>query len=545
MSFNIARVTEALARAHPDRPAIVTADRTLTTTDLMLRTRRLGSALARRGFGAHRERSELAGHESGQDHLAIYLHNGPEYIEAMLGAYKGRLAPLNVNYRYVADELRYLLDDSQARVIVFHDRFSETLAEVLPDLESVRLLVQVPDDSDAPLLPGAVRYEDLLAEGSEDPVELDWSPDDLYILYTGGTTGMPKGVLWRQHDIFIAAMGGRPFGQAEAHDSIESIVEAAANGGAAMMSVAPLMHGAAQWASFNAQTMGNHIVFPRTPDRLDPAAIWRAVAEHRVISLQIVGDAMGRPLLDELERGDHDTSGLFALVSGGAAMNESLKARFLDLVPHAVVLDAVGASETGAQMGHTSSRGDVATGTFTPGPETVVVDATLTRQLEPGSDETGWLAQRGHVPLGYLGDAEKTAATFPVIDGIRFAIPGDRANWLADGMIELLGRDSVTINSGGEKIFAEEVEQALAQHPAVYDVVVVGRPSERWGSEVVAVVQLADGADVAIEDLLEEASQRIARYKLPKAVIVRDEIRRSPAGKADYRWAREQAVEAG
>ena len=241
--------------------------------------------------------------------------------------------------------------------------------------------------------------------------------------------------------------------------------------------------------------------------------------------------------------GDYDLSGLLALVSGGAALSSSLKDRFLEIAPHAVVLDAVGSSETGAQMGHTSAKGSASTGTFDPGPDTTVVSADLGHQLEPGSDETGWLAQRGHVPLGYLGDAEKTAATFPVIDGIRFAVPGDRANWLANGVIELLGRDSVTINSGGEKIYAEEVEQALAHHPLVYDVIVVGRPSERWGSEVVAVVQLAEGAEVTDDELQTEAERHIARYKLPKSYVYRHTLQRSPAGKADYRWARAQATE--
>jgi acyl-CoA synthetase (AMP-forming)/AMP-acid ligase II len=251
---------------------------------------------------------------------------------------------------------------------------------------------------------------------------------------------------------------------------------------------------------------------------------------------------MGRPLIDELERGGHDASGLFVLTSGGASLNEALKARFLEQVPHAMVLDAVGSSETGAQMGHVSSKGSVSTGTFTPGAEATIVDASMTRVLGTDETETGWLAQRGHVPIGYLGDAAKTAATFPVIDGERFAVPGDRARWTADGSIELLGRDSVTVNSGGEKIFVEEVERAIAQHPAVYDVVVVGRPSERWGAEVVAVVQLADGQTASEEELLAEAATHVARYKLPKAFVFRDEIQRSPAGKADYRWAKEQAL---
>ena len=542
MSYNLAQVHEAVAAANPDRAAVITGQGPITYQELTDRSRRFAHALAGRGLGAHRERSELAGHESGQDHLAIYLHNGPEYIESMLGSFKARVAPFNVNYRYVAEELRYLLDNAGTRAVVYHDAFAPTLAEVLPELPDVAVLVQVPDASGHDLLPGAVRWADFLAEGSTDALDLTWSPDDLYILYTGGTTGMPKGVLWRQHDIFIGAMGGRPFGQKDPFPSLEAIVEASVAGGARMMSVAPLMHGAAQWSTFTAFTGGNTVVFTDDPTRLDPAQVWATVEREKVLTLQIVGDAMGRPLVDELERGDYDLSGLLAFVSGGAALGSTLKDRFLEVAPHAIVLDAVGSSETGAQMGHTSMKGATSTGTFDPGPETSVVSADLSHELAPGAEETGWLAQRGHVPLGYLGDAAKTAATFPVIDGVRFAVPGDRANWRADGVIELLGRDSVTINSGGEKIFAEEVEQALAHHPAVYDVIVVGRPSERWGAEVVAVVQLAEGASATDEELLAEAEQHIARYKLPKAFVYREQLQRSPAGKADYRWAKDQAV---
>jgi fatty-acyl-CoA synthase len=541
MAFNLAQVHEAVAAANPDRPALIWGDRRWTYQELTERTRRFANALLARGIGIHRERADLAGHESGQDHVALYLHNGNEYLEAMLGAFKGRSAPFNVNYRYVAEELRYLLDNAQAKVVVFHSTFAPILAEVLPELGSVELLVQVLDDSGNDLLPEAVEYEALLAEASPAAPDVELSPDDLYILYTGGTTGMPKGVLWRQHDIFISAMGGRPFGQPDAHPDLETVVEVSKNGGAAMMSAAPLMHGAAQWATFTAFTNGNTVVLPRETKRLIPSDVWQTVEEHRVLTLQIVGDAMARPLVDELDAHTYDLSGFLALVSGGAAMNSSLKDRFLEHVPHAVVLDAVGSSETGAQMGHTSMKGATATGTFQPGPETSVVAADLSSELSPGSPETGWLAQRGHVPLGYLGDAAKTAATFPVIDGTRFAVPGDRANWREDGIIELLGRDSVTINSGGEKIFAEEVEQAIAHHPSVYDVIVVGRPSEQWGSEVVAIVQLAEGATVTDEDLLEEAVKHVARYKLPKAFVYREALVRSPAGKADYRWAREQA----
>jgi acyl-CoA synthetase (AMP-forming)/AMP-acid ligase II len=537
-SFNLSQVFEAVAEANPDRQALVTAPRTLTYRELSDESRRFAHALAGRGLGCRVERSQLAGHESGQDHLAIYLYNGPEFLVGMLGAYGARVAPFNVNYRYVAEELRYILANSGAKAILVHDAFAPTLAEVLDGDE---LIVQVPDDSGNGLLPGAVRYDDFLAEGSTDPLP-ERSPDDLYILYTGGTTGMPKGVLWRQHDIFVAAMGGRPIGQAEAHASLESVVETSRVGGRRLLVLPPLMHGAAQWSVFTTLTGGSTAYFAADPVHLDPPAVWRMVEEEQILALQVVGDAMGRPLVEELERGGYDLSGLFALTSGGAALHASLKDRFLELVPHAVVIDGVGSSESGAQMFHTSSRGAAATGTFSPGPETAVVSEDLGRVLEPGHEGTGWLAQFGHVPLGYLGDEAKTAATFPVIGGVRFSIPGDRAILRADGIIELLGRDSVTINSGGEKIFVEEVERAIANHPAVYDVIVVGRPSERWGAEAVAVVQLAEGATVTDDELLAEAGKHVARYKLPKAIVRRAEIQRSPAGKADYRWAKEQAV---
>ncbi|MCU1452542.1 MAG: fatty-acid-CoA ligase [Acidimicrobiales bacterium] len=542
MDFNLAEVHEAVAAANPDRECIVWRDRRLTYGEVTVRTRRLANALRARGLGVHRERGELAGHESGQDHVALYLFNGNEYLESMLGAYKARVAPLNVNYRYVAEELQYLLRNSRSRGIVYHATFAPTLAAVLPQLPDLEVLVQVADDSGHELLAGAVDYEAFLAGASPERPDVAWSPDDLYILYTGGTTGMPKGVLWRQHDIFVAAMGGRPLGQGDTFADLDAVVAASRGGGGRMMTAAPLMHGAAQWGTFTAFTGGNTVVLPANSQRLDPVDVLSTIAAEGVMILQIVGDAFARPILDELERGSYDLASLFLIVSGGAALNTTLKDRFLECLPNAVVLDAVGSSETGAQMGHTSTKGATATGEFTPGPGTVVVSEDLTRVLEPGDPAVGWLAQQGHVPLGYLDDPDKTARTFPVIAGTRYSVPGDRATWRTDGIIDLLGRDSVTINSGGEKIFAEEVEQAIAHHRDVYDVVVVGRPSEQWGAEVVALVQLADGATVTDQQLLDQAATHIARYKLPKQIVRLDQLVRSPAGKADYRWAKDQAL---
>ena len=537
--FNIGAVHERVSAAIPGRDALVWAGRRWTYADMTDRSRRLATYLHQAGLGCHTERASLAGHESGQDHLGLYLYNGNEYLEGMLGAFKSRMASFNVNYRYVEEELRYLFGDAQATAVVYHECFAPTLAAVLPELPSIRVLLQVADGSGHDLLPGAVDYEEALASVSPAVPPVAVSPDDLYLLYTGGTTGMPKGVAWRQHDIFMAAMGGRAIGSWEVVSSYDEIAERAeARKGLKMMVLPPLMHGAAQWAGFMGLTGGATLVFPDHVRRLDPADVWATVERERVNSITVVGDAIARPLIEELERGGYDVSSLFAFGNGGAPLNPALKQRLLDCAPSVIVSDSVGSSETGAQMSHQSTAGSVSTGRFSAGPGTVVVSEDLSGLLAPGHEGIGWLAQAGWVPLGYLNDEAKTARTFPVIEGVRYAVPGDRARWLEDGTIELLGRDAVTINSGGEKIFAEEVEQAIAGHPAVQDVVVVGRPSERWGQEVVALVTLAGPATP--EELNAHASAFIARYKLPKEYRFLPAIQRSPSGKADYRWAKAQ-----
>ena len=541
--FNLAQVFGAVAAANPDRDCIVFGDRRFTFAQTAERARRFARALHGWGLGAHRERAELAPHESGQSHLGLYLANCNEFLEAMLGAYGARVAPFNVNYRYVADELVYLLGNAGADAVVYHARFAPTLAEALERMPGPVRLIHVDDGSGNDPLPGAVRYEDLLASVSDEPLDLTPSPDDLYVLYTGGTTGMPKAVLWRQHDIYVNAMGGRTLGTGEVVGSREEIVERSRPEGPGSMTLAPLMHGAAQWAAFISLCGGRPFVMAPTTTHFDPAEALALAGRERVMSLSMVGDAFGRPLADEIEAGDYDLSGLFALVTGGAALSAPLKQRFVELLPQLTVLDAGGASESGAQMIQASSRAQSPSGRFAPNPGAVVVSEDLTRILSPGDEQIGWLAQQGPIPLGYLGDPEKTARTFPVIEGIRHSVPGDRARWHADGQIELLGRDSVTINSGGEKIFAEEVEAAIAEHPDVYDVVVTSRPSNRWGNEVVALVQLSDGASVDADGIIAEAARHIARYKLPKAVVFCDRLQRSPSGKADYRWAKEQVAQ--
>ena len=539
MDFNLAEVVRAVANAIPTREALVHGETRLTYASFMTRVDRLASALNSRGLGHHTERANLANWESGQDHVALYLHNCPEYIEGMVGSYAARLAPFNVNYRYIAEELRYLLADSHARVVIFHSAFAETLDAVRNDLPELELLLQVEDQSGVPLLAGAEWYEAFLDSAPLHPLDAP-SPDDLYILYTGGTTGMPKGVLWRQGDIYPAALGGRKISTGTEYESLEAVIENAREGGMRVLPSAPFMHGAAHWMAMNALGNGHTIVLPQNASTFDPRDFCETIEREKVNLALIVGDAFGRPLLDELDTGTPDLSSLMLLISGGAALSAPVKAALLDRLPAMAIMDGLGSSETGQQASQVLGAGaDVKTGIFKPGTGMAIVSEDLDRQLEPGHEGLGWLAQFGRVPLGYLGDADKTERTFPTIEGIRYSVPGDRARLTADGELELHGRDSVTINSGGEKIFAEEVEAALAHHPAVYDVIVTGRPSERWGSEVVAIVQFREGSSATTEELLISSAAHIARYKVPKDIVVVNRIERSPAGKADYRWARD------
>jgi fatty-acyl-CoA synthase len=355
---------------------------------------------------------------------------------------------------------------------------------------------------------------------------------------------MPKGVLWRQHDIFHAAMGGRPFGSKQPFASYAELAKQAGNGAGSMsvLMLAPFMHGAAQWAAFNVFTMGGRIVLPDDVERLVPADILALAVRERVLTLPVVGDAIARPLVDEIEAGDYDLSGLAVITNGGAPLSPTVRARIHAALPNVAVLDSVGSSESGLQMNAVAGQYiESGVATFAPESDTSVLSSDRTGVLAPGAGE-GWLARRDLIPLGYLGDAEKTANTFPTIDGTRWSVPGDRARLLDDGRIELLGRDSVTINSGGEKVFVEEVERAVATHPGIYDVVAVGRPSERWGSEVVAIVVIADGHEVADAELIDTCRRHLASYKVPKAFVRQPVIMRSPVGKADYRWAARIAV---
>ncbi len=539
--FHLGVLNEALAAAFPDRECIVFRDRRLTWSRFAERTRRLANVLCARGLGCQRSRGGLQNWESGQDHLGIYLYNGNEYLEAMVGSYKARVAPFNVNYRYVEDELVYLLSDADCQALVFHAAFAPTLAKIRARIPKLELLLQVADESANSLLPGAVDYEEALANASPDPAPVEVSADDLYILYTGGTTGMPKGVLWRQEDIFFGALGGKPPGGLPPIVSVGDLVEKAGYGGLRALPAPPFMHGAAQWMAFIAFHQGGTIVVQDHPERLDPHDVWTTIEREKVSFMTIVGDAFGRPLLDQLGRKSYDLSGFHALSSGGAILTPALKAEFLEKIPHIMIIDGFGASETGGHGMHMSTAGaSVSTGKFVMN-DTVILREDLSGILPPDSQETGLLARTGYVPLGYYKDPEKSRRTFPTIEGRRYAAPGDHARYSEDGGIMVLGRGSVCINSGGEKIYPEEVEQALKHHSAVYDAVVVGTASERWGQQVTALVQLREGQRPSAQELIESCSTRLSRYKLPKDVLFVRAMVRSPSGKADYRWAKTEA----
>jgi 3-oxocholest-4-en-26-oate---CoA ligase len=543
MAYTLADLNEAIAAAIPDRDAIVTATRRLTWGELRGRTRRLAHLLAGAGLGCHRERNRLAPWESGQDHVALYLYNGHEYLEAMVGAGKARTVPFNVNYRYVEDELVYLLRDAGTRAIIFHAGFAPTLARVLPKLPPPALLLQVDDGTGAPLLPGARDYEAALAASSDAPVGITTTDDDLYMVYTGGTTGMPKGVLWRQADIFFAAMGGRVPGQ-QPITSLDDVVARTTYGDLnRTLPAPPFMHGAGHWTAFITLHQGGTVIVQHETRRLDPDDIWRTIERERAVSLTIVGDAFARPLVDQLRQGSYDLASLKVIGSGGAIFSPSLKQAFLELLPSIMIADGFGASETGAQGASFMAAGGSVGGGFTMDLQhTFVADEDLEDRIAPGDASIGWLARTGHIPLGYLGDETKTRRTYPTIAGVRSAIPGDRAQWNDDGTIRVLGRESVCINSGGEKIFAEEVEQALKRHPAVYDVLVTGTPSERWGEQVTAVVALRPGARASEDELRDAAGVELARFKLPRAFVFVESVRRAPTGKPDYAWAKALAT---
>ena len=399
------------------------------------------------------------------------------------------------------------------------------------------VLVDIDDGSGVDPLEGSVELGDAIAAGRGASLPVP-SGDDLYLVCTGGTTGSPKGVLWRQADIYVAAMGG-------ADDTTAESLTATVTGGdpEVWFAAPPMMHAAAQWTAFAGLHLGATVVMHDDSRRFDAAAILQVAEAERVNLMSIVGDAYARPLVEELRRGSYDLGSLRRIGTGGAMTSMENKEALLDLLPEVTVVDGYGASETGGMAFGVTSRAFKTTG-HAPAGGGAVLSEDRSRFLEPGDDEIGWIARRGRVPMGYLNDQKATEATFPIVDGTRLAVPGDRGQLEQDGSIRMLGRDAMVVNTGGEKVFVEEVEQALLRHPDVVDVLVVGRPSSRFGQEVVAVVQLEPDAEVDGEQLREFCALSVARFKAPRAFAFSDTIGRHPTGKPDYQWARAAAEHA-
>jgi acyl-CoA synthetase (AMP-forming)/AMP-acid ligase II len=520
VTFNLADLFERVARAIPDRDAIVCGSTRRTYAELDARADTVAAALSAAGVGRG-------------DHVGIALRNGLEYLELMLGAFKLSAVPVNVNYRYQAIELTHLLADCDARLLVHEPELDDVLADARPQLPLLATTVARGDDYDAWIAATTTRAP-----------AVERSGDDLYVLYTGGTTGSPKGVVWRHEDIFFAAMGGG-FRGGDPISSPDQIVERIADEPHRVLTASPLMHGTAHWFAFLTLFGGGTVVLSPDP-ALDPKRLLDLVEAEAISYVVVVGDAIAAPIADALDHEPDrwDLSTLTVVLSGGATLSAPVRRTLLEHLPWIVVVDSYGTSETGGQASavHAPGMGDrLARGTFEPRSETVVLDDRL-RPVPPGSTIVGRIARGGHVPLRYHRDPERSATTFPLIDGIRWAVTGDQATVDDQGRIVLLGRGSSTINSGGEKIHPDEVEAVLREHPAVYDAVVVGVPDPRWGERLTAVVAPRRGHVVGMADLTEHCRSRLADFKTPRAVVLVDRVRRVESGKPDHRWARDLAV---
>ncbi|HYQ35435.1 MAG TPA: acyl-CoA synthetase [Mycobacterium sp.] len=531
VALNIADLAEHAIDAVPDRVALISGDQKLTYAQLEEKANRLAHYLIDQGVQK-------------DDKVGLYCRNRIEIVIAMLGIIKAGAILVNVNYRYVEGELRYLFENSDMVALVHERQYSDRVANVLPDTPNVKTILVVEDGSDVPDNDyeryGGVEFYSAIAQGSPERDFGERSADAIYLLYTGGTTGFPKGVMWRHEDIYRVLFGGTDFATGEfVKDEHDLARAAAANPPMIRYPIPPMIHGATQSAMWMSIFSGQTTVL--APE-FNADEVWRTIHDHNVNLLFFTGDAMARPLLDALTKdNDYDLSSLFLLASTAALFSPSIKEKLLELLPNRVITDSIGSSETG--FGGTSIV--TAGAPHSGGPRVTIDHRTVVldedgNEVQPGSGVRGFIAKKGNIPVGYYKDEKKTAETFRVIKGVRYAIPGDWAVVEEDGSVTMLGRGSVSINSGGEKIYPEEVEAALKGHPDVFDALVVGVPDPRYGQHVAAVVQARPGCRPSLAELDSFVRSEIAGYKVPRSLWLVDEVKRSPAGKPDYRWAKEQ-----
>lgn len=524
MPWNYGDILDAIAPVLPaDAPALVHGDRTITWGEKDKRTNNLARALIERGAKPG-------------DKVAFYMRNRPEYMETLAAAFKARLVHVNVNYRYKPDEVFYIFDDSDAQTVVYGSEFRDTIVELKDRLGKVATFVEVSDGGDT--APFAEQYDALVASGDGAPLGIERSPDDMLFIYTGGTTGMPKGVMWRGDDMREAQLSAlRKLGPVpETLDALVASIKEIGPGGR-IIPACPLMHGTGLLTAMGNMMNGGTVVTLQHHS-LNPEELWMAVDRNKVDTIAIVGDAFAKPMLRVLEEnpGKFDLSSVLIIISSGVMWSADVKKGLLKHMPQAIMTDSFGSSEAlGFGTSLMTVDGVIETAKFQIGDRCKVFDEN-DREIAPGSGEHGIIAMGGPIPVGYYKDEEKTAKTFRTIGGKRYSIPGDWCTVEADGTLTLLGRGSVCINTAGEKVYPEEVEEALKTHPAVEDALVVGVPDEKWGQAVTGVIHLANGADFDEEALKHHVHDHLAGYKTPKHILVGNAVPfRAPNGKADYK----------
>ena len=533
MSWNFGDLFEVAGNAIPGtNPALVHGERTVTWADLVRRSNNLAAQLMARGARP-------------DDKVAFYLRNCPEYLEGVAACFKSRLVHVNINFRYLEDELHYIIENSDAKFVIFAGEFGERLGKLRDRLPKVKAYIRVEDG--APPAVFAEEYETLAEAGSGEPIELERSPEDLFLIYTGGTTGMPKGVMWRHEDLWEAlgrganALNGnaRP---ASLEEHAENLLKA--GGGGRQLPACPLMHGTGLFTSISTLAGGGTVV-TLPSHRFDAHELWEAVQRNSVQLIVIVGDAFSKPMLRALEEkpGAYDLSSLILIISSGVMWSPEVKQGLIQHHSRLVLVDAFGSSEAiGFGTSVTTARGTSRSGKFQIG-ENCKVFSEDGREIVAGSDEPGFVARSGAIPLGYYKDEKKTAETFRTIDGVRYSIPGDWCKVEEDGTLLLLGRGSVCINTAGEKVYPEEIEETLKEHADVEDAVVVGVPDDRWGQAVTALVETGEGTVADEEELRAHVRGQLAAYKVPKRILRVDSVGRAVNGKADYAAARTRAIE--